>query len=69
VTTSLSDKQLLDAYNRAFDMAAGRHFSMRQGMGLRAVADLAITQQEADNAGQAVEIERLRMELTLAQKR
>ena len=65
VTTGLTDKQLADAYERAFEAkfvgnnldAMLDSYSGAGAAGLRAVADLAITAQEAECAGLRRELE------------
>ena len=70
MTTGLTDKQLLDARERAFFASAERGESLDESRaaGLRAVADLAITSQEAESAGLQREIQGLEIRVAELEK-
>lgn len=68
MTTTLTDKQLADAY---FSMEPGNDYTLTDHVapGLRAVADLSITQADSEIHGLTVELDRVRLALTEAQRK
>lgn len=70
MTTGLSDKQLLAGFLAATKTAReGVGSYEARTAGLRAVADLAISQADSEIHGLRQELERVRVELTIAQRK